>query len=480
MPIKVLKVILLVILLSISLVASDIYGINAHLAENTVLKKIKDADIGWIRIDIPWKNIERQRGVFNYTNIDRVVNYAHNNNLSILGILAYTPDWANNKGENHPPNNVNDWKRFVNRTVKRYKLKIKHWNIWNEPNLNDFFVGSPNEYVNYILQPAVQTIRSIDSSAKIVGPEVSYLTSPKSRWDKYLRGVLNQGKQYIDIISIHVYDGNGAEAIMRKIEQGDSVYDSVIKVISANGCGGKPLWLTETGWSTASISESKQAEHYLELLKKILNSSYVDKVFFYDIIDVRNQSYFGILKTNENPKKAYYTYKNFIKNESDYIESEDDEENEDSEEIKKCAFEYITGYDQYTINKARNLKNQYSNKTNISKNNLEQYYSLSGELYTYIEKYPLLKKELRKLLYLSAEYSSKVISGNEIEGKDKAYAFKRAIDFLILLEESINNNNLKEKISKLRILLNNYKEEPLEKIMSDIIYNLDIKSYLEN
>ncbi len=467
--------ILIFILLLVGLPAyssSDNYGINVHLWNNTVLAKVKEANIGWIRIDVSWADIESRRGHYNFGNVDRVVHYAINNGLKILAILGDTPSWANGgKSKNFPPLKTKYWTNFISVTTKRYKGKIKYWSIWNEPNVDDFFKGSPRTYVNDILIPAVNTIKAIDSNSKIVAPDITYLTSPGSRWDTYLTPVLNMGKKYIDIISMHIYDSKGAQAIMDKIEKGDVVYDSVMHILNITGCGGKDFWLTETGWPTTNITEDQQAEHYLNILKKVLNSSSVDKIFFYEIKDIEDVSYYGILKSNNTPKKAYYTYKNFIANESDYIGDDDNNNNQK----KICAYKYIIPFDRETIRKGRYIRDEiYGTKYNTARDNIKLYYSLSEEFYKIINQNPKLKKELRKLLYLWTDEVFNVFD----KGVDKDLPdnlIRRTDIFLKTLEKVSKKQELKQKIKRAITLLNIYEKTTINRSLFDLIYTLNLK-----
>ncbi len=168
------------------------YGINVHLAQNEALAKVKAAGIAWIRIDIDWSVIEASKGRFTFTEVDRVVNYATANGLSIYASIGNTPGWANNKkGRNFPANNIADWKSFVTRTIARYKNQIKYWGIWNEPNLNVFFAQGKDIFVQQILLPGAQAIRAADPAAFIVGPDLSHKTAPGSEWYFWMKYILD-------------------------------------------------------------------------------------------------------------------------------------------------------------------------------------------------------------------------------------------------------------------------------------------------
>jgi hypothetical protein len=314
----IIVVIFLSILLSFVLPANVSilpYGINVHQVDNDVLRKVVDAGIKWVRTSAYWSAVEIRKGSFDWTQVDRVVNYADSHDLSILLVIAYTPGWANgNKGFNYPPDNVSDWENFVRITVNRYKNKVKYWNIWNEPNSLDFFVRSKDMFVEKIFLPAARVIRGADPSAFIVGPGLAHLNSLNAEWYFWMKFILTQCGDYIDIVSHHIYKNEGVYYIYELLEVGEPLLPSVQSIIEETGHGSKPFWITETGWNTAEFSESVQAERYLEMLQRQREKRYPDKIFFYEIIDDPSPGIdpWGILRSDRSEKPAYSVYKDFI------------------------------------------------------------------------------------------------------------------------------------------------------------------------
>lgn len=316
------KGIILVIFLSILLyfvhpvnVSILPYGINVHQVDNDVLQKVVDAGIKWVRTGANWSTVEITKGSFDWTQVDRVVNYADSHDLSILFVIAYTPGWANrDKGINYPPDNVSDWENFVRITINRYKNKVKYWNIWNEPNSLDFFALGKDVFVERIFLPAARVIRSADPGAFIVGPGLAHLNSLNAEWYFWMKYILTQCSDYIDIVSHHIYKNEGVYYIYELLEIGESLIPSVRSIIEETGHSAKPLWITETGWNTREFSENVQAERYLEMLQKQRAERYPDKIFFYEIIDDLSPDIepWGILRSDMSEKPAYNVYKDFI------------------------------------------------------------------------------------------------------------------------------------------------------------------------
>jgi hypothetical protein len=291
------------------------YGINVHLAKNDILAKVKEAGITWIRIDINWNQIESTKGKFNFSEVDRVADYAAANDLSIYASIAYTPDWANgNEGINYPATDINDWKNFVNNIINRYKYKIKYWGIWNEPNLRDFFALGKDIFVQQILLPAAQTIRTADPTAFIVGPGLSHKTEAGMEWYFWLKYILDNAGGYFDIISHHIYEDLGVYYMYELLEDGDKFIPAVKTIIQESGQGSKPFWITETGWNTSIFSEPMQSLRYLDMLQTRARKDYPQKIFFYEIIDdpTLNVLPWGILRSNGESKPAYKVYMDYI------------------------------------------------------------------------------------------------------------------------------------------------------------------------
>ncbi|MBQ9358305.1 MAG: hypothetical protein IJT95_02040 [Abditibacteriota bacterium] len=95
-----------------------------------------DIGVKWTREEFNWGAIEQEKGVLNYAHYDQLVEEALKNGISIYGLLAY---WNHNYPQDTDEGRE-AYYNFVRETVLRYKDRIKHWEIWNEPNIG-FFPG---------------------------------------------------------------------------------------------------------------------------------------------------------------------------------------------------------------------------------------------------------------------------------------------------------------------------------------------------
>lgn len=305
---------------------SSPYGINVHAPAGTqlaLLDEVADAGIGWIRIDLVWAAVETQRGVYDWRLYDALLAAAEQRGLQVLAILAYTPQWATDGPVlAGVPRDGEDWRRFCTRAATRYRGRIRYWEVWNEPNLPKFWAGTRQQYRDLILVPGAAALRAADPQARIVGPALAHLGS--AEWYSWLLDILEHASDSIDVVSHHLYDGDGFRDVTEKLDGStpfandpslwDLVAPSVREVLKEAGARDKPFWLTETGWQSSG-SGTAQAADYGGLLVDWLSgrepTTWIDKVFFYELQDNAGFTW-GILDAAGNPKPAHQTYRDFI------------------------------------------------------------------------------------------------------------------------------------------------------------------------
>ncbi|MCP2604257.1 endo-1,4-beta-xylanase, partial [Candidatus Aminicenantes bacterium AC-708-M15] len=468
-----------IVLISIFLILSQIifsqqnpspYGINGHVPKNRTLSLIKNAGIKWVRVDFNWYEIESSKGNFNWKEMDRVVNNSIDKGLSILGVLAYTPSWANNgKSKNYPPLKKQYWTNFVKKVVRRYKSKVKYWSMWNEPNLEKFWSGTLDEYVFNILIPGAQTAKSIDSNCKIVGPDLSHLTTGDNMWNIWLRAILREAKDYIDVISHHIYDIRGPTYIFDKLENDQGpLLPSVLRVLKEEGVDNKPFWITETGWPTDEVGEEVQSKYYLEFLQGMRNRSYINKIFFYEIIDDPRPEIpkYGIIYNNFTPKKAYYTYKDFIAGKYPPEEPENKGESDTN-----CPIITTLNKDKNSSRKIIYLKSLRDNllKSTIRGNEIiKLYYRYSPEVNSILLNSPYARELALECLKPFVKFSEELFK-NPLELENKKFYLKQRdwekIEEFIEILRAFASPELFRIVNEIEERLPQYKEKSLNELI---------------
>ena len=289
-------------------------GINCHIPKPEDLDLIKDAQIGWIRVDLVWNVVEPKPKQYRWDMVDRLVKNAEERNIDILAILGYCPEWASKNGNIHdPPRSVEKWQEYVKTIVSRYKGRINYWTLWNEPNSKTFFRGTLDQFIEDIFLSGIQAVKEANPNAKIVGPDLAHLKG--AQWDIWLEEILKRAGKEIDVISHHCYKSK-PKKVKRNLQGVVPPWDppAVRKILERTGCMGKPFWLTEVGFRSNKVGTLKQSEYLINFLNMNEKMGWIDKVFIYELRDSPLEPGFGIVNNDRTPKPAYFGIKEFINN----------------------------------------------------------------------------------------------------------------------------------------------------------------------
>jgi Glycosyl hydrolases family 39 len=195
---------------------------------------------------VTWRELEPHRGVWKFDNLDKSLALAREHDAEVLLTLGATPYWASARPQEAPgyqpgaaaePTDIEDWRTFVKTVATRYQGQIHYYEVWNEPNLKQFWTGSADQLV-LLTREAAQIVHGIDPKAVVVSPPFTSDYGVKSLSEFLSKG----GGKYVDVIGYHFYvSDKPPEAMVSVIEQ-------VRQTMKANGLGDKPLWDTEAGW----------------------------------------------------------------------------------------------------------------------------------------------------------------------------------------------------------------------------------------
>jgi hypothetical protein len=197
---------------------------------------------------LTWPELEPNQGQWQFARLDRFVELAQQHGTSLLLPLGMSPEWARGpyQGNNAAPQSLDAWRTYVRTVVSRYKRRIQAYEIWNEPNLKDFWTGTTDQMVT-LTKEASQIIHAVDPNAIVVSPSAT--ADFGIPWfEEFLK---KGGGQFVDVIGYHLYVAKLPEELVPLIQR-------VRQVISENGLADKPLWNTESGWIAASRPDSEE------------------------------------------------------------------------------------------------------------------------------------------------------------------------------------------------------------------------------
>lgn len=257
------------------------FGMHIHQAAKTT--PWPDIPFGSWRLwdaGVTWANIEPAKGKWDFSNLDKDVALAQEHSVNLIVPLALSPAWASSRpqepsayipGLAAPPQNIQDWRDYVHTVATRYKGRVHEYEVWNEPNLKQFWTGSTDQLVA-LTREAYTIVTQIDPSAKIISPSPTEASGVN-----WLRGFLQAGGgQYVDVIGYHFYVmPQPPEAIVPLAQQAESV-------MKQNGASGKPLWDTETGWAKPKPFPSEElAAAYVARSYTLAWASGISRFYWY-------------------------------------------------------------------------------------------------------------------------------------------------------------------------------------------------------
>lgn len=290
----------------------------------------------WIRLDVNWTGVESTRGQFRWTYVDRAVNAIQVRGMNVLMTLDYTPTWARESSCASsmfcPPADPNTYANFAAAAAARYGPSGVHaYEIWNEANLNQWWVGAPDApaYVT-LLKAAYPAIHGADPSATVVtaglaphGDLGQNPTDPISPVN-FLRAMYAAGAHgSFDAFGLHPYPPMPHDPLSGKIGWNALLQTSLEHdIMTANGDGNKQIWGTEygqpTGTSSMAVDEPTQALYIVEGFNYWAGLGYTGPLFVHTIRDGTTSgsdwsNMMGLTHEDFSPKPSLGALRNLVK-----------------------------------------------------------------------------------------------------------------------------------------------------------------------
>ena len=236
-----------------TVIQDSLFGLHVNGAERGVWPTINFGSLRLWDNATSWTNIETSKGVFNWTNLDKVVADANTNGVTdFLMVLSGTPTWATNQrnpislpapNASGVPANMADWDDWVRAVATRYKGKITNYQPWNEANLSTFYTGTPAQMAD-LTKRAYDIIKSIDPSATIVAPSTGLrLNGALQRFYPKFLQELKARNWPVDVWSAHTYPNSLGTTNDRR-----ELANKWIDLLKAAKAPNLPLWDTENNY----------------------------------------------------------------------------------------------------------------------------------------------------------------------------------------------------------------------------------------
>jgi hypothetical protein len=286
----------------------DGFGVNIHFrGEPKDLDLIAEAGFKFIRMDLTWEAVERQKGVYEFdkTGYDSLTEGAAKRGIRILYILDYSNRLYESERSVRTEQGRIAFAAFAAAAAARYAGRGILWEIWNESNIEIFWKPRPdvNDYCR-LVEAASAQIKKADKNALVVAPATSTIPF---KWleDCFKRGMLN----WIDVLSVHPYRPHPPETVIKD-------YEKLRDLIKRYAPGDKeiPIISGEWGysninWDSSRLTNRQQAQY---LVREFLINLYqkVPVSIWYDWKNDgtnpdEREHHFGLVCHDLNPKDAY-------------------------------------------------------------------------------------------------------------------------------------------------------------------------------
>ena len=292
------------------------------------------AGVRWLRTDLDWSAVQPEGPErFDWTPFDRIARGAAARGIAVLPIPNRTPAWARtDPAAPSPPADPGAFAAFVEGAVRRYRpLGLRHWEIWNEPNLAAFWPPSPDARAYAaVLRAAAGAVRGADAGATVIlgglaaVQETGPIPSPPRRMRHraavgFLEDVYRHaGADAFDAVGFHPYS-HPAPPDMAGLLNGWSLMARGVRgVMARHGDAGKPVWITEYGAPTVpargGVSLAEQAD-FLEGAHALAAATpWAGPLFWYSWADLGTdeddpEHWFGLLRGDGTPKPAHRRFR---------------------------------------------------------------------------------------------------------------------------------------------------------------------------
>ncbi|MBM3501974.1 MAG: hypothetical protein FJX74_25245 [Armatimonadetes bacterium] len=210
---------------------------GAHFAvDPTNIALAKAVGCRWLRLHPPnhtkWRTVEPANGGWAWR--DEPIRLAREAGFELVGSLDRCPRWASTAPADAPdyyytgfaawaPRSWDEWEEYVAETVRRHKGDIHLWEVWNEPNLEDWWVPrqgrTPAEGYVELLRHTTPIVKREDPTATVIGGVVAGALKQRSSAWEFSREVIERGGlELMDVFSFHDY-------IVSAVEEGDDPID---------------------------------------------------------------------------------------------------------------------------------------------------------------------------------------------------------------------------------------------------------------
>ena len=270
---------------------------------------IAAAGFGFVRMDFFWGHVERVKSKYDFAGYDKLVEALSARGIRILFILDYGNKLYGNELAVATEEQRQAFARFAAAAAAHFKGRGVLWELWNEPNISQFWCPQPNVDDYMALAKATLPGSSpADPQATIIAPATATIDM------RFLEVCFQRGLlELVDGVSVHPYRGGPPETVAGEYER----LRALVARYAPKGKRNIPILSGEWGYTVTEMPPEKQGQYLLrQFLVNLLNG--VPLSIWYDWHDDGQNSKdvehnFGTVTWDYKPKPAYHAAQTLIK-----------------------------------------------------------------------------------------------------------------------------------------------------------------------
>ncbi|MEO5650835.1 MAG: glycosyl hydrolase [Ginsengibacter sp.] len=275
---------------------------------------------------------QNEKLLYSFFNADQIFDFLVSIGMKPFIELSFMPEAlaSGNKTVFHykanitPPKDYKEWAQLITKMVSHWVVRygiaeVREWffEVWNEPNLKDFWAGTQTEYFK-LYKHTAEAIRKVDKSFRVGGPATA-----KNEWIEDFVEFCRKNKLPADFVSTHHYPTDAfGEIGSDTIEQLAASRRSIMREDAQNvfrQAKGKPVYYTE--WNASSNPRGPlHDEPYTAafIIKTIMEANgLVAGYSYWTFTDIFEENYFpsvpfhggfGLQNIHGIPKPAYRAF----------------------------------------------------------------------------------------------------------------------------------------------------------------------------
>ncbi len=285
------------------------------------LDAIKAMGLTSVRVDASWYNTQFDGpDSYNWAPLDTTVSAIRSAGLTADLIIDQCPPWAaasGASGQFAQPASASTFAGFAAALVQRYYGKgASYFEIWNEPNIAEFWSPAPDPAAYTAdLKAAYTAIKAVAPSAMVITAGLAPAANNGNTMDTvtFVQDMYADGAAgYFDALGDHPYTyPNTPDTVLlgSAWSEMDQTSPSLRSLMIAHGDGAKKIWITEygapTSGTTNNVSADEQSTEIVDTIAQAKKLGWIGSLYIYSWEDSGGGDGFGILNSDGSQKPAY-------------------------------------------------------------------------------------------------------------------------------------------------------------------------------